>query len=241
MSTVKLSELTQATSVNETDILILENTTKTQKATVSLLASKFSSIINIDNIKNRINNLESKITSKAEINHKHTTSDITDLNIPTVPTKLSQLTNDKNFVTSSEVDTKIANISTGGSVDLSNYYTKSETFSQTEVLQKINSVYESTLIPIIDLSFDSGTSYTIQAGKLYSFGKKTTLDIELQAPPSSRFINEYMCQFISGSTPTEFTYPDSVHFVQDVNIEANKLYQVSIINNVGVIGGADNE
>ena len=150
MSTVKLSELTQATSVNETDILILENTTKTQKATVSLLASKFSSIINIDNIKNRINNLESKITSKAEINHKHTTSDITDLNIPTVPTKLSQLTNDKNFVTSSEVDTKIANISTGGSVDLSNYYTKSETFSQTEVLQKINSVYESTLIPIID-------------------------------------------------------------------------------------------
>lgn len=241
MSTVKLSELTQATSVNETDILILENTTKTQKATVSLLASKFSNIFNINNIKDRISALETKISSKAETNHKHTVSDISDLNIPAVPTKTSQLTNDSDYITSNEVDQKIANVSTGGSVDLSNYYTKSETFSQSEILKKINSAYESTLTPIVKITNTTNNAFILKANIMYLFGERTALDISLENTSNSNYLNEYMCQFTSGSTPTEFTYPDDVSFVQEVNIEANKTYQVSIVNGIGVIGGVSNE
>lgn len=214
MSTVKLSELTQATSINETDILILENTTQTQKATVSLLASKISSLFSLDNIKSRISSLETKFSSLS------------------IPSKTSQLTNDSNYITSTEVDTKIAGVSSGGSVDLSNYYTKSE------ITQKIN---DSVLIPMVDQTSSASTSFTLKPNKLYRYGEKEVLDITLEAPSNSSYVNEYMCEFISGSTPTEFTYPDTVMFVQEVNIEANKTYQVSIINNIGVIGGVDNE
>lgn len=214
MSTVKLSELTQATSINETDILIIENTTQTQKATVSLLVSKISSIFSLDNIKSRISSLETKFSSLS------------------IPTKTSQLKNDSDYVTSTDVDTKIANISSDGSVDLSNYYTKNE------VTQKIN---ESVLIPMVDQTSNSSTSFTLKPNKLYRYGEKEVLDISLETPSNSNYVNEYMCEFISGNTPTEFTYPDTVIFVQEVNIEANKTYQVSIINNIGVIGGVGNE
>ena len=44
----------------------------------------------------------------------------------TIPTKTSELTNDSDFVTGSELDEAIATVSTGGSVDLSSYVKKVE-------------------------------------------------------------------------------------------------------------------
>lgn len=70
--------------------------------------------------------------------------------IPTVPTKVSQLENDKGYLTQHQslagyattkyVDNAIANIevSGGGDVDLSNYYKKSQTYSRTEIDNKVN-------------------------------------------------------------------------------------------------------
>lgn len=71
--------------------------------------------------------------------------------IPTVPTKLSQFTNDAGFITANDIpavdipdvdltnyytknetDQKIAEAQLGGEVDLTNYYTKGETNSQIE-------------------------------------------------------------------------------------------------------------
>ena len=78
--------------------------------------------------------------------------------IPTVPTKVSELENDSGYLTEHQdlsayalkteiptvpsldgyatteyVDNAIANVPSGGNVDLSNYYTKDETYSKTEV------------------------------------------------------------------------------------------------------------
>lgn len=50
----------------------------------------------------------------------------TKANISDIPTKTSELTNDSDFVTETEMNTAIANAGTGESVDFSNYYTKSE-------------------------------------------------------------------------------------------------------------------
>ena len=64
-----------------------------------------------------------------------------------IPTMVSQLTNDSNYATESYVATKISEAQLAeGNVDLSNYYTKSETNSQIDT--KISQIK----IPEIDLS-----------------------------------------------------------------------------------------
>ena len=50
----------------------------------------------------------------------------TKANISDIPTKTSELTNDSDFVTETEMNTAITNAGMGESVDFSNYYTKSE-------------------------------------------------------------------------------------------------------------------
>ena len=67
---------------------------------------------------------ETNTTSDAYIKNKPTNLATTD-DIPTVPTKTSQLTNDSDFVDSAFVSQKIAEASlSGGEVDLSGYVTK---------------------------------------------------------------------------------------------------------------------
>lgn len=61
-------------------------------------------------------------TEYASVNHTHAYSDIT--GTPTIPTKVSDLTNDSNYQTAEQVSTAIANASlSGGDVDLSGYVT----------------------------------------------------------------------------------------------------------------------
>lgn len=55
-------------------------------------------------------------------------------NKPTIPTKTSQLQNDSDFATNASVDEKIANVSTGGQVDLSSYAKKTDLPTKTSQL-----------------------------------------------------------------------------------------------------------
>ncbi|HBL41143.1 MAG TPA: hypothetical protein DDY98_06080, partial [Ruminococcaceae bacterium] len=45
---------------------------------------------------------------------------------------------------------------------------------------------------------------------------------------------EYILDFYSGSTPTTLTLPDSVQWANELTIEANKHYQVSIVDNIAL-------
>jgi hypothetical protein len=47
-----------------------------------------------------------------------------------------------------------------------------------------------------------------------------------------------MFEFTSGTTPTTLNLPESVKWMGDNTIEASKTYQVSIVNNIAVLGGA---
>jgi hypothetical protein len=47
--------------------------------------------------------------------------------------------------------------------------------------------------------------------------------------------NEYIFQFISGSEPTTLILPDSIKFNSDFIVEANKIYQISILNGLGTV------
>ena len=78
---------------------------------------------------------------------------------------------------------------------------------------------------------------SISPKKFYKFESVTTLTITF-SPKTPNVLNEYMFQFTSGETATVLNMPDSVRWIGDHTIEPNKTYQVSIVNNLAVIGGA---
>lgn len=82
----------------------------------------------------------------------------------------------------------------------------------------------------------SGTvTKQIKPNTFYKFGPCSKLTITLAAEESG-ILNEYMFEFVSGSTATALSVPDTVTWSggEDPTIEANKTYQVSIVNNLAV-------
>jgi hypothetical protein len=61
--------------------------------------------------------------------------------------------------------------------------------------------------------------------------------LTLKEPTDATIANYYMFEFVSGATATELNLPDTVKWASDPDIEVNKTYQVSILNNCGIIGG----
>lgn len=77
----------------------------------------------------------------------------------------------------------------------------------------------------------------LQPNKYYIFGEVATLTITLAAGEEN-VLAEYMFEFTSGTTPTILSLPDDVKWIGDSTIEAGMTYQVSIVNNIAVMGGA---
>lgn len=77
----------------------------------------------------------------------------------------------------------------------------------------------------------------IQPNIFYQFGEIETLTITL-AEEIPNIYNEYMFQFTSGATSTTLNLPESIKWIGSNTIEPNKIYQVSIVNNLAVMGGA---
>lgn len=82
------------------------------------------------------------------------------------------------------------------------------------------------------------TTFTLPPNQFHVWGEVGSLIITLGEQDSGH-INEYMFEFISGATPTVLTLPTSVKFPDDYEIEANKKYQVSIVDNIGLIVGVE--
>lgn len=91
---------------------------------------------------------------------------------------------------------------------------------------------------------DTGTSstpYSIAPNTLHVWGEVSALYLSL-TPGEVGYVQEYMIQFTSGSTATTLSLPNTLKWFNGVtpsDIEASKTYQVSILNGVGVIGGAE--
>lgn len=75
---------------------------------------------------------------------------------------------------------------------------------------------------------------------LNKWGEVTTLVIELDEPIEG-VLNEYMIQFSSGATATNLTLPSDIKWLATPNVQANKTYQISIINKLAVIAEFPNE
>ena len=90
----------------------------------------------------------------------------------------------------------------------------------------------SGIYPVVN---QTASTVSIEPNVLNLWGEMAALTITLATPTDSTVVNEYMGQFSSGSTPTEFTYPSSIVWSEEPAIEADYTYQFSIVNNLGII------
>ena len=81
------------------------------------------------------------------------------------------------------------------------------------------------------------TTCSIAPNIFHLWGTVTSLNITLATPDDSTILNEYMFQFTSGATATVLSLPSDIVWISEPTIEASKTYQISIVNNLAVIGG----
>lgn len=98
----------------------------------------------------------------------------------------------------------------------------------------------SATIPVVVVE---GTSVTqeLQPNTYYEFGEVTDLNITLSDEIPDIY-NEYMFEFTSGATAATLTLPNDIKWIGDESpiIEANQIYQVSILNHIGAIAKVTN-
>ena len=80
----------------------------------------------------------------------------------------------------------------------------------------------------------SSTTFTLTPNVLHVWGTVTRLTLTLGTEQSG-VANEYLFQFTSGSTATTLSLPSSVKWQEDLTIEKNKTYQVSILNGFATV------
>lgn len=84
------------------------------------------------------------------------------------------------------------------------------------------------------------TTLEIQANKFYKFEEVSELNLTLAEITDNTQLNEFMFEFTSGETATTLTLPDTVKWLETPTIEANKIYQCSIVDNIGILVGVAN-
>ncbi len=85
----------------------------------------------------------------------------------------------------------------------------------------------------VTVATDGAVTQALEAGKIYHFtGDLTALTITLTAPASGD-LAQYHFDFLSGATAPTLTMPDSVVMPEGFSVEANKVYEIDILNGRG--------
>lgn len=127
-----------------------------------------------------------------------------------------------------QISKKIDELVDGVNTNANNIPDVGQLATKTELSSKANKVSVENV---------SENTKELQPNKYYIFGEMETLTLTLAAGEENK-LSEYMFEFTSGTTPTTLTLPESVKWIGGNTIEASKTYQVSIVNNIAVLGGA---
>ena len=83
----------------------------------------------------------------------------------------------------------------------------------------------------------SDTTFALTPNVFHMWGTVSSLALTLATPTDATIVNEYMFQFDSGSTATTLSLPATIDWAEScgtLTVEANKTYQVSIVDDIGV-------
>lgn len=92
---------------------------------------------------------------------------------------------------------------------------------------KTNAIPNNTIPPTI-----------LQPNVFYQYGTVKELSVQLADEPDQDYVYEYMFEFIADKEFTNLTITPVPTWVRQPNIVSGKIYQVSILNGIGVIVGA---
>lgn len=81
------------------------------------------------------------------------------------------------------------------------------------------------------------TTFVLPPNEFHKWGTVESLSIELGEITNSNIYNEYMFEFVSGTTATTLTLPASIKWLSEPQITTDTTYQCSIVNNIGLIIG----
>ena len=102
----------------------------------------------------------------------------------------------------------------------------SQTLTDEEKLQARTNIGSNTLV-ITKTSSDTEAEFS--PNTFYVFPEMASLSVTFSDPVSLDIVNEYKFRFTSGSTATMLTLPSTV--VGDITVEANKVYEISVVDN----------
>ena len=128
-------------------------------------------------------------------------------------------------------------ISTGSTSVNGDYITRDEWYNRNNIVDE--QISNNNNLAIAALKYvkapDQETSVALDAAYYYIFSEVQNLELTfLINNDLKRLRNEYSFSFISGETPTVLTLPAAVKWANELTIEANKRYEVSIVDNVGL-------
>ena len=93
-------------------------------------------------------------------------------------------------------------------------------------------------IPVVNHG-TSDTTITLPPNQFHIWGEVASLTLTLGTPEEGVY-NEYMFEFVSGATATTILgLPPDLKWSGGLGVEANMRYQVSIVNNIGLIVGVE--
>lgn len=79
---------------------------------------------------------------------------------------------------------------------------------------------------------EADTEVELEPNKLYVFPEMASLSVTLQAPQNTGITNEYHFVFKSGATATTLTLPEDIALPDGFTVDANKIYEISILENM---------
>lgn len=201
ISSTKLNQMTEA----------INNNTRTNKTQ----ANKITQIENeVTEASQGISSLNERLNSNDNVYAKKTE----------IPTKTSQLTNDSDYATNASVDEKIANVSTGGQVDLSSYAKKTDLPTRTSQLTNDSNFISSIPSEYITESELNAKGYLTEHQSLEDYALKTELPSVptkvSQLTNDSGFINSIPSEYV---TETELNAKGYLTEHQDISAKADKV------------------
>ena len=172
----------------------------------SIDLSAYAKKTDIPDVSRYLTEIPEEYVTETELNAKGYLTQHQDLSAYALKTEIPTVPSLDGYATTEYVDNAVANVPSGGNVDLSNYYTKDETYNKTEVNTAIeNAIYGSyTFDPNFDFS-----------GKTLYFD--TTKNLASMLPEE-----QYML-YISDTSSTGYSYAQSIAWNKFSNLPKGRL------------------